>query len=249
MPTTNDPTLYDRLIAVKPQGVTENAWAKEAGVNRSVWQDIKKRGNARHDTIVKLLEAVGVTWAEFDAGTPAPRPTARADTPAAAAFHDPRRSFSAPARPRDVPVLGTASCADLRFDGETGEIVDIEALEIDLNEVVDWLARPVALEKRPDVYGIYYTGVSMIPRFEPGEPGYVDPRRMPNVGEYAVVQLAGADDNGEQRVVAAIAKKVARITSTFIDLEQFNPALRFRVPRDRIAAIHRIIPWGELAAF
>lgn len=249
MPTREDASLYDRLMRVKPDGVTENAWAKDAGVNRSVWQDIRKRGRARHDTIEKLLDAVGVSWAEFDAGLVAPERPVRADDPNAAAFHDPTRAFRPMARPRDVPVLGTASCADLRFDAESGEMVEIEALEIDLDEVVDWLARPLALEKRADVYGIYFTGVSMIPRFEPGEPGYVDPRRMPKIGEYAVIQLAGTDGDGEHRVIAAIAKKVARITSAFVDLEQFNPALRFRVPRERIAAIHRIIPWGELTGF
>lgn len=244
----DDSTLYERLMKVKPLGVTENAWAKDAGVNRSVWQDIKKRGRARHDTIEKLLDAVGVSWAEFDAGAAPTRP-ARPDDPAASAFHDPVRPFRAQTRPRDVPVLGTASCADLRFDSETGEIVDVEALQIDLDEVVDWLGRPLALDGRPDVYGIYFTGTSMLDRFEPGEPAYVDAKRMPKASEYAVVQLAGADGDGEHRVIAAIAKRVVRMSPTFIELEQLNPRLRFRVPRDRVAAIHRIIPWGELTSF
>lgn len=249
MPAHSDASLYDRLMRVKPEGVSENAWAVEAKVNRSVWTDIRKRGRARHDTIEKLLEAVGVSWAEFDAGSvPTPRPV-RSDTPTASAFHDPTDDSRPTARPRDVPVLGTAQCADLAFDDDSGELVNIEALEIDLDEVVDWLARPLALEKRADVYGIYYTGISMMPRFEPGEPGYVDPRRMPKIGEYAVIQLAGTDADGEQRVIAAVAKRIARITSAFVELEQFNPALTFRVPRERIAAIHRIIPWSELASF
>lgn len=161
---------------------------------------------------------------------------------------DAPRSFRPLERPRDVPVLGTAACADFHFDSESGTI-DVEALQIDLDEVVDWLARPLALEKRADIYGIYYTGVSMVPRFEPGEPGYVDPHRMPKAGEYAVVQLAGDNGDGEHRVIAAIAKKIVRISASFVEMEQFNPPARFRVPREKIAAIHRIIPWAELAAF
>ena len=248
MSDTEPSILYERLMAVRPRDMTLNRWAVQAGVNRTVWTNIRDRGGAHHKTIEKLLGAVGLTFAQFEAGITAPEaerdrkaaPQSVADTP---------RGFRSLERPRDVPVLGTAICADLRFDAESGEMVDIEALEIDLDEIVDWLARPLALEKRADVYGIYYTGMSMIPRFEPGEPGYVDPRRMPKVGEYAVIQLAGADGNGEHRVIAAIAKRVVKISASFVDLEQFNPPQRFRVPREKIAAIHRIIPWAELAAF
>ena len=251
-PTSKDGTqpsiLYQQLMAVRPRDLSPNAWAVKAGVNRTIWANIRDRGNAKHGTLEKLLDAIGLSWAQFDAGITAAEVT-RDGKAAPRAVGDSPRSFRPLERPRDVPVLGTASCADLRFDDESGEMVDVEALEIDLDEVVDWLARPLALEKRADVYGIYYTGVSMIPRFEPGEPGYVDPRRMPKVGEYAVIQLAGSDGNGDHRVIAAIAKRVVKISASFVDLEQFNPPQRFRVPREKIAAIHRIIPWAELAAF
>jgi hypothetical protein len=239
--------LYERLMAVRPRDLTPNAWAVKAGVNRTIWSNIRDRGNASHATIEKLLGAIGLSWAQFDAGITAPEADRdRKSAPPAVA--DSPRSFRPLERPRDIPVLGTAACADFHFDGESGSI-DVEALEIDLDEVVDWLARPLALEKRADVYGIYYTGVSMVPRFEPGEPGYVDPRRMPKAGEYAVVQLAGDNGDGEHRVIAAIAKKIVRISASFVEMEQFNPPARFRVPREKIAAIHRIIPWAELAAF
>ncbi|MBD3747771.1 MAG: helix-turn-helix transcriptional regulator [Sphingopyxis terrae] len=239
--------LYERLMAVRPRDLSPNAWAVKAGVNRTVWTNIRDRGGAHHKTIEKLLGAIGLTFAQFEAGITAPE--AERDRKAApATVTEAPRSFRPLERPRDVPVLGTAACADLSFDSEAGEI-DIEALEIDLDEVVDWLARPLALEKRVDVYGIYYTGVSMIPRFEPGEPGYVDPRRMPKAGEYAVVQLAGSDGADGHRVIAAVAKRIVRISGSFVEMEQFNPPARFKIPRERIAAIHRIIPWGELAAF
>lgn len=245
-PIPREPSvLYERLMAVRPRDLSPNAWAVKAGVNRTIWSNIRERGNAKHDTLEKLLDAIGLSWAQFDAGITAPE----VDRERKAAVGESPRAFRPLERPRDVPVLGTAVCHDMQFDDESGEMVDIEALEIDLDEVVDWLARPLALDKRPDIYGIYYTGISMLPRFEPGEPGYVDPRRMPKVGDYAVVQLAGDDGNGDHRVIAAIAKKVVRISATFVELEQFNPARTFRVPRSRIAAIHRIIPPGELYSF
>lgn len=253
----NDPTpkdagepsiLYQQLMAVRPRDLTPNAWAVKAGVNRTIWTNIRERGGAHHKTIEKLLAAIGVTYAQFEAGLTAPE-LERERRATAPTVQDAPRAFRPMERPRDVPVLGTASCANMNFDAESGDMIEVEALQIDLDEVVDWLARPLALEKRPDVYGIYYTGVSMIPRFEPGEPGYVDPNRMPKAGEYAVVQLAGEDGNGDHHVIAAIAKKIVRISATFVEMEQFNPPALFRVPRAKIAAIHRIIPWGELAAF
>lgn len=246
MPNAEPSILYERLMAVRPRDLTPNAWAVKAGVNRTIWANIRDRGNASHATIEKLLDAIGLSWTQFDAGITAPE-VERDRRAASQSLADAPRSFRPLERPRDVPVRGTAACADMHFDGESGDVL-VEALEI-LDEVVDWLARPLALDKRADVYGIYYTGVSMIPRFEPGEPGYVDPKRMPRAGEYAVVQLAGDNGDGEHRVTAAIAKKIVRISASFVEMEQFNPPARFRVPRERIAAIHRIIPWGELAAF
>jgi hypothetical protein len=248
MPPSEPSLLYDRLMAVRPKDLSPNAWAVKAGVNRTIFANIRERGNANHTTIEKLLDAIGLTWAQFDAGV-TPAELAREARSHPEKVQDAPRPFRPLERPRDIPVLGTASCADLRFDNEAGELIDVEALEIDLNEVIDWLARPLALEKRADVYGIYFTGVSMMPRFEPGEPGYVDPKRMPKVGEYAIVQLAGNGNTDQHRVIAAIAKRIARISASYVELEQFNPPARFRVERDRIVAIHRIIPWAELASF
>lgn len=234
----DEQTLYDALMAIKPASMTRNAWAVRAGVNRTIFADIKKRGNANHDTIAKLLDAVGVSWADFDASLAAPG-VERAARERRDAFNDPHSVFRHD-RPRDVPVRGTPSCGDYEVDGH-----HVEAVEMDLGEVVDYVRRPASLDSRQDVYAIYFTGFSMVPRFEPGEVAYVDTRRPPSIGDYVVLQLTGqrGDDQG---VVSALVKRLSKQTADYVELEQFNPALVFKVERRRIAAMHRIFPLAEL---
>jgi len=225
--------LYDALMAVKPDYLSKNAWATLAGVNRNVFQDIKARNNATELTIQKLLAAAGVSRAEFARamGEDEPQPAASGTvaSPVSAFRHD---------RPRDVPVLGTPACHDLTFGNDR-----IETIDIDFDDVIDYVRRPPGLDGRSDVYAIYFTGYSMIPRFEPDEVGYVDPRRPPSIGDYVVVQLRG---NGEDRIAAALVKRLVRRTAAYVELEQFNPPATFRLPTERIARMHRIMPLIEL---
>lgn len=236
-------TLYDRLMAVKPAGLSRNAWTAKAGVSRNVFNDIRKRDSANHGTIIRLLDAVGLTWAEYEAGViPADR---EAPTPEARA---PRMAFQGPDRPRDVPVLGTAECGDIEL-GTDGTAVRIETMELHLDDVVDHVRRPVALDNRRDAYAIYFQGDSMSPRYEAGELAYVDPRRPPAQRDYVVIQLRRPDGEDGERVYRVLAKRLLRRTGDFYELEQFNPPLIFRVPNTDVAHCHRIYEWSELVAF
>ena len=235
-------SLFDRLMAIKPENLSANAWAVNAGVSRAVFNDIRRRNNANHETIEKLLDAIGVSWAQFDAGKAPDKTPVQSER-----VRSPIAEWRAPDRPRDVPVLGTAACAELSF-GTNGDSVDIETMEIDHDEVIDYLRRPLALMDRRDVYAIYFTGYSMAPKFEPGEPAYVDPKRAPQVMDYAIIQLRTTDSEEEERVFAVMAKRIVRQTASYIELEQFNPAATFRVDRKAVKSLHRIIPWAELTA-
>lgn len=237
-----DPTsLYERLLAVKPVGLSENGWATRAQLNRSIFANIRTRGAANHKTIEKLLSAIGVTFAEFEAGARAEEKDALPPEVQA-----PRLAFRGDDRPRDVPVMGTAECADLEFTGENASVW-VETMMLD-NEVVDHVRRPASLDNRRDVYAIYFTGTSLEPRYEPGEVAYVDPKRTPKAREYVVVQLRKPEDDGE-RIYKVLAKRLVKATATYIELEQFNPSISFRVDRKDVAHMHRIIPWDELVAF
>jgi phage repressor protein C with HTH and peptisase S24 domain len=146
--------------------------------------------------------------------------------------------------PRDVPVYGTAM-GTYKTGGEGPEI---EQTLVGQADVIDHFTRPPGYASKTGLYGLYVAGPSMEPRWESGDPLYVDPKRPPAIGDDVVVYLmqpSGEDNELE----AVLLKRLARQSPTFVELEQFNPALTFRVERRRIKAIHRVIPRRELLAF
>ena len=240
----SDPiSLYDRLMAVRPPGLSQNAWRLKAGLSSAVFTDIRRRGAAKHDTIEKLLDAIGVTFAEFEAGVVQPEKEAPP-----AAVRAPFLAFRGQDRPRDVPIRGTAECADIEVEGNDARVT-VETMALDADEVIDYARRPATLDNRRDVYAIYFRGHSMTPRYEPGELAYVDPVRPPRAGDYVIVQMRGVDGLEGERIVVVMAKRLVRQSSSFYELEQFNPATTFRVARRDVAHLHRIIPWDELVTF
>lgn len=158
----------------------------------------------------------------------------------------PRSTYNAQQLPQDVPVLGTALGADFAPDYDGMDEQSIEIHMIDSSDTIDYLRRPAAIASRRDVYGLYIAGSSMSPRFEPGDPVYVDPRRAPSIGDDVIVQLAAPDEDQGQRVSAALIKRLSRRGSDFLELEQFNPAVTFRLSIKRVASIQRVIPWREI---
>ena len=67
MATGEDSQVYRDLMRFKPEGLSPNAWAVKAGVNRTVWADMRRHGNPSRKTLEKLLVAAGSSLAEFEA--------------------------------------------------------------------------------------------------------------------------------------------------------------------------------------
>lgn len=245
MQTPNDePLLYRQLMAIKPEGWSPNQWLVESGVNRSFFTDLKKRGNANWSTIEKLVEAAGMTLAQFQAlDAPEVDPESRRSEVASR-----RLPFRHEEELRDIPVLGTAMGADFEI-GENGEMTFAEVTELFLNEEVDRVRRPRTLVGRKDVYALHIVGSSMEPRFEPGDPIYIDPRSTPRIGDDVAVYLRRPIGDDDEQVYSVLIKRLVRRTSTHIELRQFNPDLGFTVQTKAIARIERVIPFRELAAF
>lgn len=240
----SDPvSLIDRLKAIKPDGLSLNAWAQRAAVNRNVFKDIERRGSANHATIEKLLSAIDRTWAQFEAADRQTDHRAGVD-----GVRSVRLAFQGDDRPRDVPIVGTAQCAFIEFDGDTAR-VSVEAMTMDMDNVVDHARRPALLDRRRDVYAVYFRGESMEPRFEDGELAMVDPKQPPKPRDYVIVQLRRPDGDEGERIYTAMAKRLVRSSATFVELQQFNPAATFRVSWDEIAHMHRVMPWDELVTF
>jgi phage repressor protein C with HTH and peptisase S24 domain len=228
--------LYARLMAIKPPDLSLNAWAVRAGVSRVFFHDVRKRGNARHDSLLKVLGAAGVSLAEFEAGEARVktevRGTGLSSSEAEAAW-----AMQQPAKP--VPLVGTA------FGTELEGLDDIETTELMMSEVLDYVARPPSLANDDQAYAVTVIGDSQAPRFEAGELAFVSPKSPVNVGDDVLVQLRSIDDDDEGsqiagRISLVLLKRLIKRTGSYIELKQFNPEKTFRVPIERVRRIHRV---------
>src|SRR5688572_27768560 len=67
MADAEESQLFRDLMRFKPDGLTPNGWAVNAGVSRSVWSDMRRHGNPSRRTLAKLLAVAGSSLAEFEA--------------------------------------------------------------------------------------------------------------------------------------------------------------------------------------
>lgn len=236
------PGLYRHLLSIKPDDLSENAWASRAGVSRNFFQAVKNGSRPRSDMLEKVVIAAGYTPAQFydleggKAATPRDDGTDKAGLP-----------FQRRGEPQDIPLMGTAQASDLEIE-EDGTIRFVERMDLDMSEVVDHLRRPAGLANRKQVYALTVIGNSMTDRYEDGDPVYVDPAQAPRNGDYVVVQLVKQDGEG-QSLYIALLKQMVRKTSTYLELCQKNPAVQFSIPLSEIHAVHRVVPWKEIVFF
>lgn len=147
---------------------------------------------------------------------------------------------------KNVPVLGTAMGGDMQFD-QDGLSKIVEMTEIDENDTIDWVRRPEKITGRRDIYAIYHTGISMQPRFFPGGLSFVETRREPKVGDAVIVQISrpgGMDSDG--RIFSVLVKTLVKRTQDYIELEQYNPGIIFRLPASTVHRMHRIMENNDL---
>lgn len=146
---------------------------------------------------------------------------------------------------RDIPVYGTALGGDAAYsEGEGGEIV-VEQTDLNTGDVIDYFRRPPGLSSRKKVYGLYVSGTSMEPAFEAGAPLIVDPTRTPSIRDYVVVYLRNGEEE-DDAVSKVLVKRLMRRSSSFIELEQFNPHSEFRVSTKNVVSLHRVVPLAEI---
>lgn len=147
-------------------------------------------------------------------------------------------------RMRDnLPIYGTAIGTVKEIKGEA-----IEQTTLNTGEIVQYAKRPVILNGNAAAYGLYVTGSSMEPRHMEGEIVLIDPKGRLKNGDDVVVYLRpeNADDDDGQAARAVMVKRLVRRSSSYVELEQFNPAKVFRVDMDEVVRVDRVIPWSEL---
>jgi phage repressor protein C with HTH and peptisase S24 domain len=154
--------------------------------------------------------------------------------------------INAVALPKDVPVHGTALGGDLAIDGITHDM-KVEQTVLEISDVIEMVRRPPSFAGNRSLYAVYVAGSSMEPRYEPGDLLYVDPRRPPSIGDDVIVQLRdGNGHDGEDRVICALIKRLVRRSTAGVELEQYNPPLRFTIAVHHVAAVHRVVKMGEV---
>lgn len=142
---------------------------------------------------------------------------------------------------RDLPVYGTALGADEIVDGEA-----IEQTTLNRAEVVEYKRRPAILDGRADVYGLYVQGSSMQPRFRDGATVFVEGRKRPAVGDDAVIYLRSPDETDGERISSVLIKAIVRKTASYVELEQYNPPLVFRIAMERVDHMDRVLTLDDM---
>ena len=142
----------------------------------------------------------------------------------------------------DLPIYGSALGAERVVDGDA-----IEQTMLNSGEVVAYLKRPTMLNGRSDVYGLYVHGASMDPVYCAGATIVVESKRPPRVGDDVVVYLRPEDEHDDGlRSRAVLVKRLVRRSATWIELQQFNPAITFRIETSEILRVDRVMTLGDL---
>jgi phage repressor protein C with HTH and peptisase S24 domain len=231
--------FFERLDKRRTEmGFSDRGLSLAAGASQDL---IRSARNKKHipnsRNLAKLAYALGVTT-DWLLG----RDGESVALPSDARLYEESVAYTPAKSLPDIPVLGTGHCGVIEF-GDKDAPVRVEQTLFEPATVIRYVARPVALMGVQTAYAIYYVGESMLPRFQAGEMGIVDPRRPPARGDDVVVQLR-ADDSDEINCI--LVKRLLRQGPDYVELEQYNPAMIFRVPLHRVARIHRIVPAAEM---
>lgn len=105
------------------------------------------------------------------------------------------------------------------------------------SEPIDRVKLPAFLENVVGAYGMLIDGESMIPEYWPGDTAWVNPHLRPARGKNAI--LYHTPPGGEE--AEAIIKRVNGWNDREWDLEQWNPALKFKEFRREWPIYHRVV--------
>lgn len=224
-------------------GVDQAAFAKAVGIKPVTYRAYENDQNGFAKRAPELAAALGVSSDWLIRGGPAPTTPPPSQIPEPNGVLAPPMEGASLARmARDVPVYGTALGGIEVIDGQA-----IEQTDLNTGAVVEYVKRPPILDGRADIYGLYIQGSSMAPRHEEGDTIFIERKRTPRVGDDVVVYLRPGDDSDDGVTASSVyIKRLIRTTAAYIELEQFTPAEIFKLPRERVLRVERVIPWREL---
>jgi phage repressor protein C with HTH and peptisase S24 domain len=226
-----DPPVYTALMRIRPEGMSNAAWAAAAGKPRNIFNGIKAHGNPTRITLEQLLGAIGWTIDRFEAEAGLYPVQTEVRGAGLVGHRELSRAILGEEPLPPLPLYGSAQ------GGEMGEQHDFTLTELDLSDVLDYLQRPAALADDKDSYALTIIGASMVPRFKPGERVGVSPKARVEIGDDVIVQLRGENTN---RVRQVLIKELVRRSATHITLAQYNPPRELRIERKDILAMHKV---------
>lgn len=196
----------------------------------------KGQRKVNEDWIARAAAALEVEPSQLMTDDPAPI----APTQNAQPFKYDAPSFERMAE--NLPIYGSALGSEKYVDGEA-----IEQTMLNSGDVVGYLKRPVILNGRTDVYGLWVQGHSMDPVFCAGSTIIAEMKRPPRIGDDVVVYLRpdGHEDDGE-RARAVLVKRLVKRSASFVELQQYSPGITFRLDMAEILRIDRIMTLGDL---
>lgn len=232
--------------AREARGFTQGKIAAEFGITRNAVTAWEKGGGPQRDRMPRLAEMLGIDLESALKGDlvlldqpqsveePHPadavpeRPESNVVIPPDAEPADTSRFKG----PRNVPVYGTGSGGDGKGD-------------FTLNgQIIDHAPRPPGIANRKDVYVVYLVGDSVSPKYEDGDPLYIDPHRRPQPRDYVFVEKRG-EIEGEPG--PALVKRLVKRSGGKLYLEQhIDPKELAPINEADVVRVHRVIPWPEL---
>jgi phage repressor protein C with HTH and peptisase S24 domain len=207
------------IAARKAKGLSQAELAAAARVSQQLIASIETGATRSTKFLLRLAAALDVPPDQIDADWTNLAPesaTVGGGVPGSAS----------PVGQRDLPVHSSTE------GGEGSIMVTIDA--------IDWLPRPPPVAQVRMAYGLYVTGESMVPEFEPGDIALVNPH-LPVIPDTTCI-FYGRAGNGEVR---ATIKRLRRKTDDTWYLRQWNPPEEmksdFTLSRKEWPVCHRVV--------
>ncbi|EME71410.1 C repressor protein [Paramagnetospirillum caucaseum] len=130
--------------------------------------------------------------------------------------------------PRTLPVYGLAQGGD---DG---------AFEMN-GSVLDYVEMPPALAGTKNPYGVYVSGESMSPRYEPGWLLHVHPHKPARPGDNVVVQIRARDEHSPPLAYVKVLVSDHHKSGGKLIVRQFNPDKKLVWEGQEVVSVHKIV--------
>lgn len=229
LPQTAGEAMIADLERFKPDGLSLNAWAVGAGVNRAVWGDIRRHGNPSRRTLEKLLTYANSSLAEFEALRVGTQPANALEQ--RAEVRDPSTGWNAGA-PADIPLMAATVGPVRTWDGGSTTTIWLKGA------VTGHVERPFSLRAQRGLYGFCLPVATMWPRYRQGRTLIVAPALPVEPGDDVLLRIDSP--TAAFKMIGVIGEWVAA-DETSISVRQFNPAAKLTFDRGDVAAVHRVV--------